>query len=108
MHVHLVAHCRKPSTGDEAKAPGKHDLRGTAAITDQCSNVVTVWANKPKQDATREAEAKGVMCSKWDEPDAELTVCKQRNGEFEGRLKLWLDRQSLRFVDNRESEVTTW
>ena len=28
--------------------------------------------------------------------------------EFEGRLKLWLDRQSLRFVDSQESEVTTW
>jgi len=108
MHVHLVAHCRKPSTGDEAKAPGKHDLRGTAAITDQCSNVVTVWANKPKQESMREAEAKGVVCGKWDEPDCELTVCKQRNGEFEGRLKLWLDRQSLRFVDSQESEVTTW
>lgn len=108
MHVHLVAHCRKPSTGDEGKAPGKHDLRGTAAITDQCSNVVTVWANKPKQDAMREADAKGVMCSKLDEPDCELTVCKQRNGEFEGRLKLWLDRQSLRFVDNQESEVSSW
>lgn len=108
MHVHLVAHCRKPSTGDEGKAPGKHDLRGTAAITDQCSNVITVWANKPKQDAMREADAKGVMCSKLDEPDCELTVCKQRNGEFEGRLKLWLDRQSLRFVDNQESEVSSW
>ena len=56
----------------------------------------------------REAEAKGVVCGKWDEPDCELTVCKQRNGEFEGRLKLWLDRQSLRFVDSQESEVTTW
>lgn len=101
LHVHLIAHCRKPASGDESHPPGKHDLRGTAAITDQCSNVVTVWANKVKQaaladypdDPTRKAE-----------PDAVLHVCKQRNGRFEGKLKLWFDDASMRFTDERMDE----
>ena len=31
VHVHLVTHCRKPSTGEE-HPPGKYDIRGAAAI----------------------------------------------------------------------------
>jgi twinkle protein len=105
LHVHVVAHCRKPSSGDESKPPGKHDLRGAAAITDQCHNVITVWANKPKQEAMLDSAPYAPICA---EPDALLTVCKQRNGEFEGRLKLWFDPQSMRFLDEQTSEVAPW
>ena len=105
LHVHLIAHCRKPSSGDEGTAPGKHDLRGTAAITDQCANVLTVWANKPKVMKLQTNPHDSVALA---EPDAALTVCKQRNGEFEGRLKLWVDPQSMRFVDTQDEEVQAW
>jgi twinkle protein len=105
LHVHVVAHCRKPASGDESKPPGKHDLRGAAAITDQCHNVITVWANKPKQEAMLDSAPYAPICA---EPDALLTVCKQRNGEFEGRLKLWFDPQSMRFLDEQTSEVAPW
>lgn len=103
-HVHVIAHCRKPSTGDESQPPGKYDLRGSAAITDQCSNVVTVWANKAKKARLAESE--------WDpiasEPDAAITVCKQRNSDFEGRLKFWFDDASMRFTDERGQGVQAW
>lgn len=105
LHVHLIAHCRKPSNGDEANPPGKHDLRGTAAITDQCANVLTVWANKPKVHRLQQyAEDPSALA----EPDAALTICKQRNAEFEGRLKLWFDPQSMRFLDERDAGVMPW
>lgn len=99
LHVHLVAHCRKPQTGED-KPPTKYDLRGSAAISDQCPNVVTIWANKAKaaklqadpHDMTAQAEC-----------DALVSVEKQRNGEFEGRIKLWFHQQSLRFLDDRVS-----
>ncbi len=101
LHVHLIAHCRKPSSGDESNPPGKHDLRGTAAITDQCSNVVTVWANLAKLQRLAESpddvEAKS-------QPDAVLSVCKQRNGRFQGRVKLFFDENSMRFTDERMDE----
>jgi twinkle protein len=94
LHIHLVTHCRKPASGDESKPPTKYELRGSAAISDQCHNVVTVWANKPKQQEL----SQGNML-KSGEPDAMVTVEKQRNGQWEGRIRLWFDEPSLRFVN---------
>ncbi len=97
LHIHLVTHCRKPSTDGETKPPTKYDLRGSAAISDQAHNVITVWANKAKK-----SDDTG---SKADEPDALVTVEKQRNGRWEGRVKLWFDESSLRFADDRTSAI---
>jgi twinkle protein len=104
LHVHLIAHCRKPQSGDESKPPGKHDLKGTSAIADQAHNVVTVWANKAKEARLLENEFDPIR----EEPDAAVTVCKQRNGTFEGRIKLWFDKASMRFTDAQEAVVDPW
>lgn len=101
LHVHLVTHCRKPQSGEE-RPPSKYDIRGAAAISDQVSNVVTVWANKPKRDALE----KDPNDAKWlADPDAMVSVEKQRNGFWEGKVKLWFDLASLRFLDDRVSQV---
>lgn len=100
LHIHLVAHCKKPQ--DDTKPPTKYDVRGSTAITDQAHNVVMVWANKAKQEKLRRKTADVTV---GDEPDALVIVDKQRNGEFEGRLMLWFDATSLRFVDDRHSPV---
>jgi twinkle protein len=105
LHVHIIAHCRKPKDDAEMIPPGKHDLRGSAAITDQCSNVITVWMNKPKQIRMTEKTADAEM---MEQPDALLTVCKQRNGDFEGKLKFWFCPESLRFVDTRDTKSESW
>ncbi len=96
LHVHLIAHCRKPASGDETKPPTKYDLRGSAAISDQCHNVVTVWANKAKQQEMSQGNY-----ARRPEPDAMVTVEKQRNGEWEGRLKLWFDDAALKFTNEQ-------
>lgn len=102
LHVHLVVHARKPQNGSEDRPPTKYDIRGSAAISDQCANVITVWADKAKQRALEidplNAEALG-------RPDACVSVEKQRNGSWEGRLKFWFDQSSLRFCDDRISAV---
>ena len=100
LHVHLVAHCRKPQ--DDNRPPGKWDLRGSAAISDQCDNVVTIWANKPKAAALEKDpnDTKALA-----EQDALVSVEKQRNGEWEGKVKLWFDSSSLRFVNDRVRAV---
>lgn len=103
LHVHIIAHCRKPASGDESNPPGKHDLRGSAAITDQCANVITVWANKSKDARLRDNENDPVRV----EPDAAITVCKQRNGDYEGRMKFWFDGPSNRFTDE-PCQVVPW
>lgn len=101
LHVHLVTHCRKPQAGED-KPPTKYDLRGSASISDQAHNVITVWANKSKRsklDLNPHDEAA------LSEPDAAVTIEKQRNGAFEGRLKLWFHEPSMRFCDDRGSRV---
>lgn len=97
LHIHLVTHCRKPQHGED-KPPGKYDLRGSSAISDQAHNVVTVWANKLKKAKLEEGCDPGIL----NEPDALITVEKQRNGRWEGRCKLWFDEQSMRFTDSAD------
>lgn len=101
LHIHLVAHCRKPQTGEE-RPPSKYDLRGSAAISDQMHNVLTVWANKAKKAAMDQGMPdESVM----DKPDALVSVEKQRNGAWEGRMQFWFHEPSLRFCDDRLSKV---
>lgn len=100
VHVHLVAHCRKPQ--DETRPPTKYDLRGSAAISDQAHNIVMIWANKAKAQKVRDGHADEEDMNK---PDALVLVEKQRNGEFEGRLAMWFEPASLRFCNDRFSPV---
>ena len=89
-----------PATVSSTTRSGSTGLTGdwaTSAISDQCANVITVWANKGKDQEGREGE-----------PDALVTIEKQRNGSFEGRFKLWFDQRSLRFCDSPNSPVTPY
>jgi twinkle protein len=101
LHVHVVAHCRKPASGEE-KPPTKYDLRGSAAISDQAHNVVMVWSDKAKKGAINAGARQG---SDNDKPDALVTIEKQRNGAWEGRVRLWFDESSLRFTDSHLTPI---
>ena len=102
VHLHLIAHCRKPASGAEDKPPTKYDLRGSAAISDQAQNVVMVWANKAKAAKLEQFPHDEEALS---QPDARVSVEKQRNGAWEGAVKLWWDAGSLRFLDERNSPL---
>lgn len=101
MHVHLIAHCRKPAGDDDSKPPGRYSLRGSAAITDLPHNVVIVWANRAKDAALRKDPNDPIV----NKPDALISVEAQRNSRFEGSVSLWFDEASLRFVNDRTSRV---
>lgn len=101
LHVHLVAHCRKPQSGEE-KPPSKYDLRGSAAISDQADNVIMVWLDKAKKARSDANPLEGEDAEK---PDALVTVEKQRNGRWEGRVRLWFDDASMRFTDSRLAAI---
>lgn len=101
LHIHLVAHCRKPQQGED-KPPTKYDIRGSSAISDQTPNVVLVWSNKAKQAALEKDPHDETELAK---PDALVIVDKQRNGEFEGKVKLWFHGPSFRFCDDRVTAV---
>lgn len=105
LHIHLIAHCRKPHNGDESKPPTKHDIRGSAAIADQAANIVTVWYDRArlvKLDRFPSDE------SELSRPAALVTVEGQRNGAWEGRLEYWQDERSMRFTDKRTTLVQAW
>jgi twinkle protein len=97
MHIHLVHHARKGA--DENEAPRKLDVRGAGEITDQVDNVAIVWWNKKKHDK----RDMGAVVEASD-PDALLIVDKQRNGAWEGSIKLWFDGKSLQFCEDQYYE----
>jgi twinkle protein len=92
IHIHFVHHLRKGETDE--RMPNRMDMKGTGAISDLVDNAILIWRNKKKE---RDRDA-GKPVSDAD-PDAVLIVDKQRNGDWEGRVKLWYDRESLRFMD---------
>lgn len=92
--VHLLAHSRKVK--DEFTPPGKFDVRGSASITDLADNVFSIWRNRGKELAQERGDR-----SKNEEPDALVTVCKHRHGEWEGRIQLWFDRRSQTYLQHQ-------
>ncbi len=102
IQVHLVCHSRKRN--DEAEVPDKFDVKGTGAITDMVDNVFIIWRNKPKEQKVQEATSDwGKQQAQADGPDAILYCCKQRNGEWEGKIKLWFDPASLQYLESATS-----
>lgn len=91
QHIHLVTHARKGSS--EAGIPDKFDVAGSSDITNQADNVLTVWRNKPKEEAIRENR-----CEDETAPDCLLICSKQRHGEWEGRIGLYFEPASLQYV----------
>lgn len=87
IHVHLVTHSRKRE--DENKRPGKQDNKGSGAIVDQTDNFVSVFKLPQKEGDTG--------------PTHCLYFDKQRNGEWEGSLGLWMDERTLRFKESPRS-----
>ncbi len=103
LHIHVVAHCRKPSgTGSEDKPPTRYDIRGSGAISDQAANTLIVWMNKRKF-AKLDSNPNDIEA--LSEPCGILRCDKQRNGAWEGSVQVWHDQASLRFCDDRTSAV---
>lgn len=93
MHIHLVVHLKK-GDGDE-RLPNRFDISGSADISNLVDNVILIWRNKKKErerDAGKEVDAAT--------PDAVAICDKQRNGDWEGRVKLWYERDSMRYTDH--------
>lgn len=89
-HVALVAHSRKGE--GENRAPGKMDVRGAGAITDLADSCFSVWRNKLKEEG-KESEC---------EFDAVLRCDKQRNGEWEGSVGLYFDKDSNQYLERSD------
>ncbi|PIT06821.1 DnaB-like helicase C-terminal domain-containing protein [Snodgrassella communis] len=93
IHIHLVAHPRKPDNGDESKPPNKHDVRGSAGITDLADNVLVVWRN---------GEATGYGA----DPDAKLICQKQRDSGYQPVVNLFFDRESCQYHEREREAIS--
>ena len=103
VQVHLVCHSRKRQ--DESDVPDKFDIKGTGAITDMVDNVFIVWRNKPKEKKIQEAVGDWAkQQARADGPDAILSCCKQREGEWEGFIKLWFDPRTLQYLESIDEQ----
>lgn len=89
-HIHLAHHTRK---GDDAnKVPDKHSVLGSGAISDFADQVILVWKNGKKVEDRNSGQAVDE-----EKPDGMLIVAKSRNNEWEGRIGLWHNPDSLAF-----------
>lgn len=91
IHIHLVHHIKK--LGAETDKPDKFSVKGSGSIIDQVDNLLLLWRNKKKE---MDIAVKKAVAA--DEPDALLICDKQRNGEWEGRIALWYEKESQQFV----------
>lgn len=96
MHVHLIAHTRKPA-GDEDKPPSRYEVAGSRTLVDQPDNVVMIWRNRPKERKREKGDIGAI--DEATEPDVLIRVEKQRYGRFEGGIGLWMDKGCWRFVE---------
>lgn len=102
-HIHLVVHPRKGA--DESHVPGKLDIKGSGSVSDLADNCFSVWRNKQKENEIQKAvnngyEADDETLKKF---DCYLTCDKQRNGDWEGVIGLWFDKNSFQFIEKYEA-----
>jgi twinkle protein len=98
VHLMLVHHTRKTEHGED-RPPSKMDIKGSGGITDMADTVVTVWRNKPKERAMREANGNPLPADILNQPDCKLTCFKQRNGDDEPAVSLWFEPWSYQYLE---------
>lgn len=94
LHIHLIHHARK--SGGEDHPLDKFSIKGAGEIVDLADNGVLVWRNKAKE---RENEQQFPDPDVMKKADVVLDLCKQRDGEWEGRVGLYYHPKSMQFLN---------
>jgi twinkle protein len=108
LHIHLIAHTRKPDR--DGGRISKHDIRGASQITDLADNVVLLSRNRRKE-ALRQLPREALESADFDvleEPDALLTVAKQRHFGWEGTMGLDFHAASRQYVRHGKDVAMPW
>lgn len=94
VHIHLVAHARKSERG--GGPGGTEDVKGASEIGSNAFNILTIWRNREHEEklAAAEEHEKAELEQK---PGVILNVAKNRNGDFEGKVGLWFDKETYRY-----------
>lgn len=103
VHLHLVAHSRK--TERSSTVPEIEDVKGAMEIGANAFNIITVWRNRKRDDALQFETDEAAKNELLAEPGAMMNVCKQRNGDWEGKVRLWFDRDvSYRYANSQSKD----
>ena len=112
VHVHLVAHSRKPDARHpkEKHWPGELDISGSSDIPNGAWNVICMWRNEDKQNNSeiiwQELRRRGLSTDERETLQASLAKIAQKNdamfivqkqrtaGEFPLHRQLWFDHGS--------------
>jgi twinkle protein len=95
VHTHLVAHARKSAPGQGA--PEIEDIKGAMEIGANAFNIVTIWRDRALERKIEKAKTDVEREELAEQPPVILNVAKQRNGDWEGRIGLWFDRETYRY-----------
>jgi twinkle protein len=97
-HVHMVIHPRKAK--DRGQSPESSDVKGSGTQTDAVDNVLLVWQNKKKLMAKRDLQLKGtpIPFDLAQEPDATLTIDKNRTTGWCVVIPLWFEENSCQYL----------
>lgn len=111
VHIHLIAHMRKPEGSRRVGEASKFDIRGASQITDLADNVLLLTRNHQKEKIA-DQEAAGEILSEsdrqtLDEPDSFLRIDKQRYNGDQRTYGLWYDNHSLSF-QSRQGRQIRW
>lgn len=100
VHVHLVAHARKAER--QRGAPSTMDVKGASEITSNAHNIITVWRNRKLEEDIKAAESDDERFELEQKPGVILTMAKQRNGDWEGKVGLWFDQDTYRYRSSHD------
>ena len=109
-HIFLVHHLRKSSSNDSFKMASKNDVKGSGSIIDMIDNLILIHRNRAKEEflenevtifetEKEENKYKKKVEQMKQKSDMTLIMSKQRNGDWEGKVPLWFDKNSYQFLD---------
>lgn len=111
IHLHLVAHTRKPDSASANKPPSLFDVRGASEWIDFAWNALAAWRNGAKSERMSElAEDEYSVPGAEEKADKEmedgriLTRKQRATGDLPSR-KVWFDKGSKQFMPKRQLAV---
>ena len=108
VHIHLVAHARKADKMASAsgQVPNAEDVKGASEIGSNAANIIGIWRNRSAEDKIKSPQlaAKAKNNDDHDIPPVVLSVAKQRNGDWEGKVGLWFDVATYQYRSAGDSQ----
>lgn len=113
IHLHLVAHPRKPNANDAPKPPGTADIMGASEWSAMAHNIIVVWRDMAKAAQLSEMYDQGmspadIMAYDNSLPDGKVLVRKQRDSGELPMTSYRFDRRSKRAWKNLEDAAPYW